>query len=106
MDPLTFIERIREHKPCCVDSACTLKIYRHFRTMVDHDDITKSQNLLIATLDQGRMCVTDKGGSESTILEMIFSICRMLGLRPLSLEVAGIFIITLVIFTSDPCLVQ
>ena len=82
MDQRHFIEHIRQSKSRCADSACTLKIHRHFKGVNDFDETIKSQNLLIATLDQGRMCVTDKGGSESTILEMIFSICRMLGLRP------------------------
>ena len=81
MEPLDFSRAIRQNKACCSDTACTLKVYRHFQGLEHFADVVKSQNSLVATLEQGKMCATDKGGSESIVLEMIFSICRMLGLR-------------------------
>ena len=81
MEPVDISRAIRQNKPCCADTACTLNVYRHFKGLLNSADAVKSQNSPIATLGQGEMFATDKGGSESTIMEMIFSICRMLGLR-------------------------
>ena len=76
-----FIEDVQRRKPCCADTACTLKIYRHFRKLATPSEVTRSEDFLSRAISQGILCMTGKGGSESTVIEMIFSICRMLGLR-------------------------
>ena len=78
---MDLVRGIRKSKPCCADTTCILKIRRSFDELHNFPDVVKSQNSMISTLEKGRMGVTDKGGSESTIAEMIVSICRMIGLR-------------------------
>ena len=81
MGPGEFIQGIKKNKSCCADTACAVKIYRHFQRLKSPSEVATSQDWLLNAVIQATACVAEKGGSESTAIEMIFSICRMLGLR-------------------------
>ena len=82
MEKEEFIQDIKRSKSRCADTACAVEIYRHFQRLKTSCEVTHSEDCLRRAIAQGIACVTGKGGSESTAIEMIFSICRMLGLRP------------------------
>ena len=81
METDEFIQNIKRDKSCCADAACAVEIRRHFQRLKTPGEVIVSEDWLRCAIAQGTACVTEKGGSESTAIEMIFSICRMLGLR-------------------------
>ena len=81
MDPGEFIQIAKREKSCCADTACTVKIRRHFQRLKTPDEVLVSEDWLRRAIAQAIACVVEKGGSESTAIEVIFSICRMLALR-------------------------
>ena len=81
METDAFVEDALTNKHCCADTACAVKIYRHFKRLSTEGGIAASKESLRRATVQADT-VTDKGGSESTSIEIIFSICRMIGLRP------------------------
>ena len=85
METEEFARRVQTEKSCCADTACTVKIYRCFQRLKTPDEKATTEDLLKTALATAILCVTGKGGSESTIIESIFSICRMLALRLMAL---------------------
>ena len=81
LGPDEFIRSVKSAKSCCADAACAVEIYRHFQMLKSPSEVSPSEDWLRDAVIQAPACVTEKGGSESTVIEMIFSICRMLGLR-------------------------
>ena len=76
-----YIETIHAGKSCCADSGFCRKIHKHFRRLTDNDRRLKGMDSLRLVLDVGGRLVCSKGGTQSTKIETLFSICRMLGLR-------------------------
>ena len=69
---------------CCDDTASTAKIQRHFRKVeMSGGDRNQSEVSLVAALVTACKGHSSKGGSETRHLEALFSMMRMLGLRPL-----------------------
>ena len=81
METDASVRYIQTNKSRCEDTACKVEIRRNFQRLKTSGGITTSEEWIRFALVQGIACVADKGGSESTSIEMIFSICRMLGLR-------------------------
>ena len=86
METDEFVRRVQTEKTCCADTACTVKIYRCFQRSKTPGGKTTSEELLKTALYTAISCVTGKGGSESALIESIFSICSMLALRLMALR--------------------
>ena len=79
-----YIEKIRakDELDCCADTGCARKIRRHFDRMVDDSRRRVCELSLIDAFNAAIICMAQKGAIESTVIEKIFSIFRILGLRP------------------------
>ena len=98
MTPADYIEKIRakDELNCCADTGCARKIQRHFERMVDDSERRACELSLIDAFNAAIICMALKGSIESAVVCRIFSICRMLGLRPRYAQISHLYLLWLV----------
>ena len=70
----------------CADTGLARKVRMFPRKEMPDAGRAAGDQALMKAFEVGAVCLVAKGGIESTIIEMIFSICRTLGIRPVSLK--------------------
>ena len=80
MDVDDYVRTVRAGKRCCADSGFRRMVHKHFNRLMDNNSKARSLQFLRVVLNAGRDQSCSKRGKESTIIEHLFSICRMLGL--------------------------
>ena len=66
----------------CADSGLAWQVGSFCRKEMPDTERTEGDQSWAKAVEVGADCLEAKGGSESAIIEMIFSICRMLGSGP------------------------
>ena len=67
---------------CCSDSGAEEKLYRCLNGLEDERDRVDIELSTVLALDATKKILTGNGGCDNSYTEWMFSICRMLGLRP------------------------
>ena len=73
----------------CMDTGCARKIVRFPQRTVEDAERREGELSMGRVFEVGAVFLGAKGGCESAIIEQIFSICRMLGLRQILRYVTG-----------------
>ena len=98
MTPADYIEKIRakDGLTCCADTGCESEIRRHCERMVDDSERSACELSLIDAFKATIISMVQKGAIESNIIEQIFSIGRMIGLRPRYAQIVHLYLLWLV----------
>ena len=74
-----YVRTVEMGESWCGDTGLCRKVHKHIKRITDNSTRSHSLESLRTVLGEKRNWSCRKGGSQPTVIEALFSICRMLG---------------------------